>query len=67
MCYFLYKNGKNKQLSNISTHGKSNGRQPGNSSTIPVTVNQSYGTHIPANPSLDEDPTQTIYEAVSMC
>ena len=69
MCYFLYKNGKNTQ-SNSSTQGQSEnqyGRQLGDSCTNPITFNQSYGKHTPATASFDEDPSQTTYEAVSMC
>ena len=68
MCYFLYKNGKNKQ-SNTSTQGQSEnqyGRQLGDSCTNPVIVNQSYGKQIPTTPSFDEDPSQTVYEAVNI-
>ena len=68
MCYFLYKNGKNKQ-SNTSTQGQSEnqyGKQPGKSSTNPVTINQSYGKLTPATPSFDEDPAQAMYETVNM-
>ena len=70
MCYFFFKNGKNKQ-SNSSTQGQQSenqyGRQPGDSNTNSVTVNQSYGKHTPAIASFGEDPPpQTMYEAVSM-
>ena len=67
-CYLLYKIGKNKQ-SNCSTRWQSEnqyGRQPGDSNTNSVTVNQSYGKHIPATPSFDEDPPQTTYEPVNV-
>ena len=70
MCYFLHKNGKNKQ-SSTSTQGQRSenqyGKQPGDSNTNPVTFNQSYGKLTPATPSFDEDPAQTTYEVVSMC
>ena len=65
MCYLFYKNG-NKKQSNSSTQGQIEnqyGRQPGDSNTNPVTVNQSYGKHIP---SFDEDPPQTMYEPVNV-
>ena len=68
MCYFFYKNGKNKQ-SSISTQRQSvnhYSRQPGGSSTNSVTVNQSYGTHIVTTPSFDEDPPQAMYEDMNM-
>ena len=68
MCYFLYKNG-NKKQSNTSTQGQSenqHGRQPGDSNTNPVTVNQSYAKHTAVTASFDEDPPQTMYEAVNV-
>ena len=70
MCYFLYKNGKNKQ-SNSSTQCRQSenqyGRQPaGDLRAYPATVNQSYGKHTPATASFDEDPPQTMYEAVNI-
>ena len=64
ICYLFYKIGTNKQT-NSSTRCQSeswHGRQPGDSSTYPVTVNQSYGELTPAIPSTDEDPSQIIYE-----
>ena len=70
VCYLLYKNGKNKQ-SNSSAQGQQSenqyGRQPGDSNTNPVIVNQSYRKQLPATPSFDEDPPQTTYEAMSIC
>ena len=84
MCYYLYKNGKNKPSNNCTRCQSENqyGRKPaGDSNTYPITVNQSYGkhipatasfdedppqTHIPATASFDEDPPQTMYEAVNM-
>ena len=79
MCYFFYKNGKNKQSSS-STQGQSEnqyGRQPAgdlsaypeihkSSRTNPVTVNPSYGKHRAVTASFDEDPPQTMYEAVNV-
>ena len=44
----------------VNTQGQQSknqcGRQPGDSSTNPVTVNQSYGKHTPAIASFGEDP-----------
>ena len=61
--------GKNKQ-SNSYTQGQQSenqyGRQPDDSNTNPVTVNRSYGKQLPATPPFDEDPPQTMYEAVSI-
>ena len=69
MCHLFYKMGKNKQ-SNTSTRCQSEdqyGRQVGDPSrTNSVTVNQSYGKQIPATASFDEDPPQTMYEAVNV-
>ena len=66
MCFILYKNGKNKQ-SNVFTQGQSEnkyGRQPGDSSTYPATINQSYyGKKLPATATLEEtlkDPSNYI-------
>ena len=67
MCYFLYKNGRNKQSTQGQQSENQYGRQPGDSNTNPVTVNQLYGKKLPATPSFDEDPPQTTYEVVSMC
>ena len=68
MCYLLYKNGKNKQSNSSTQEQRRNqyDRQPGDSSTNPVTVNQSYGKQIPATASFDEDPSQTVYETVNI-
>ena len=64
ICYLFYKIGTNKQT-NSSTQCQSENqhdRQPGDFSTNPVTVNQSYGKLTPAIPSTDEDSSQIIYE-----
>ena len=68
MCYLLYKNGKNKQSNSSTQEQRRNqyGKQPGDSSTNPVTVNQSFGKQIPATASFDEDPSQTVYETVNI-
>ena len=68
MCYYLYKNGKNKPSNSCTQCQSENqyGRQPGDSNINPITVNESYGKHIPATASFDEDPPQTMYEAVNM-
>ena len=69
MCYVLCKNGKKKQSNSSTTQGQSEnqyGKQPGDSRTNPVTVNQSYGKLTPATASFDKDPQQALYETVNV-